>query len=170
MSLQLGFPLMLLAAMVQSTVLPRLRILGGQPDLVLLLVLAWAILDHEREGMAWAFVGGLLLDLLSGAPLGLSALIMVPITYLIGITEAQVYRSSVAFSLLLTAGGVFAYHILYLLLLNALLGYPVAWAASLRYVTIPSVLFDMILIIPILRLLAHPYEQLHPRQITLQSG
>lgn len=170
MSLQLGFPLMLLAAMVQSTVLPRLRIFGGQPDLVLLLVLAWAILDHESEGMVWAFVGGLLLDLLSGAPLGLSALLMVPITYLIGLTEAQVYRGSVAFSLLLTAGGVFAYHILYLLLLNVLVGYPVVWAASFWYVTMPSALFDVILIVPILRVLARPYERLHRRHVTLQSG
>ncbi len=167
MSLQLGFPLLLLAAMVQGTILPHLRIFGGQPDLVLLLVLAWAILDREQEGIVWAFVGGLLLDVLSGAPLGLSALPMVPIAYLIGLTEAQVYRGGTVLALLLAVGGALAYHALYLLLLNVLAGYPVAWAMSFWYVTVPSVLFDAILILPILQMLARLYERLHPRHIKL---
>ena len=44
MSLQVGIPLFAVAALLQATVLPHLRVFGGQPDLIVILVLAWAIL------------------------------------------------------------------------------------------------------------------------------
>ncbi len=167
MSLQLGIPLFLVAMIVQASILPHLRVFGGQPDLIVLLVLAWSTLDDGQEGMAWAFTGGLFLDLLSGAPLGISSLALVPIAYLVGLTEAQVYRNNVALPLLLGFAGTLGYHVLYLLLLRFLAGFPVDWTGIIWYVTVPSILFDMIFILPILRVLARWYARLHPRQVTI---
>ncbi len=167
MSLQLGVPLLLAAALVQATILPYLRVYGGQPDLIVVLVLAWATLDHDREGMVWAFVGGLLLDLLSGAPLGLSSLALVPIAYVVGLTEAGVYRTNIALPLLLTAAGALAYHLAYLLLLRFTMGMALPWGEALRYTALPSVAFDLLLILPAVRLLTGPYTRLHPRQVRI---
>ncbi len=167
MSLQLGIPLFALAAVLQSTILPRLRVFGGQPDLIVILVLAWATLDRKHEGMAWAFVGGLFLDLFSGAPLGLSSLVLLPIAYLIGLTEAQVYRNNIVLPVILAAGGALAYHVFYALSLRFLVGHPLVWATSFGYVTLPSVLFDVILIIPALTILGRWYDRLHPRQVKI---
>jgi rod shape-determining protein MreD len=100
-SLQVGIPLFVIAALLQATVLPHLRVFGGQPDLIVILALAWASLDDDQEGMAWAFVGGFFLDLLSGVPLGVSSLVLVPIAYFVGLAEAQLYRNNL---LLLTVG------------------------------------------------------------------
>ncbi|NDJ54343.1 MAG: rod shape-determining protein MreD, partial [Chloroflexi bacterium] len=140
MSLQLGLPLMLVAAMLQAVLLPHLRVLGGQPDLVLVIVLAWSTLDRGSEGMVWAVAGGLLLDMLSGVPLGVSSLAMVPIAFFVSLTEAQVYRTNVFLPLLLTGLGSLAYHLIYLGLLAFLVNQPVAWGDSLSYVTLPSAL------------------------------
>ena len=74
MSLQIGAPLLILAALLQASVLPTLRISGGQPDLVVIITLAWALLDDGVEAALWAVVGGLALDLFSGAPMGFSTL------------------------------------------------------------------------------------------------
>lgn len=167
MSLQLGIPLFAVAAVLQGAVLSQVRVFGGQPDVIVIIVLAWATLDRDREGMAWAFVGGLFLDLLSGTPLGISSLALVPIAYAVGLTEAQVYRTNIALPLLLTAAGSLAYHIIYLLLMRFLNDFPVAWSASFGYVTLPSVLFDVILVIPVLRVLGRWYERLHPRQVKI---
>lgn len=165
MSLQFGIPLFVVAAVLQSTLLPRLRVYGGQPDLVVLVVLGWAILDRKREGMVWAFVGGLFLDLLSGAPLGISSLVLAPIAYLVGLTEVQVYRTNVGLPLLLVAAGALGYHLLYLLALRLLAGYSVDWATGFWYVMVPSVLFDLILAIPVLRTLALWHRRLRPHQV-----
>ncbi|MEM4725136.1 MAG: rod shape-determining protein MreD [Candidatus Hadarchaeum sp.] len=167
MRLQLGIPLFFVCTLLQATVLSRLRVLGGQPDLIVVLVLAWAILDRDREGMIWAFVGGLFIDLLSGAPLGISSLVLVPITYLVGLTETQVYRTNVLLPLFLTLSGGLAYHIVYLALLRLLIGQPVAWSTAIWYVTVPSIIFDMVLIIPFLCVLGRWYDGLHPRRVKI---
>lgn len=167
MSLQLGLPLFFIAALLQATVLSKLRVLGGQPDLIVIIVLAWATLDPDREGMAWAFVGGLFIDLFSGTPLGISSLVLIPITYLAGLTETQVYRTNILLPLILVAAGAFSYHVGYLFLLRFLVEEPVAWSEALWYVTLPSVTFDVVLIIPFLRVLRRWYDRLHPRQVTI---
>jgi rod shape-determining protein MreD len=165
MSLQLGIPLTLLAALLEATVLPRLRIFGGQPDLVLIIVLTWAILDRDREAMVWAFVGGLWLDLFSGVPLGISSLILVPIVYLVGLTEARMYRTNIVLPLVLGVIGIWAYHLLFLLALRFLADMPLPWSQVFFYVTLPSGFFDLVLIYPALLLMRGWYERLHPRQV-----
>lgn len=167
MSLQLGIPLMLGAALIQAVILPRLRMYGGQPDLVVLIVMAWAVFDDDLEGMVWAFIGGLFLDLFSGAPLGISSLALVPITYLVGLAEARVYRSSLLLPILLMIGGALAYHIIYVLALRFLGGMSITWLLIPWYVTLPSLLFDAILTLPILRILKRWYDKLHLHQVRI---
>jgi rod shape-determining protein MreD len=166
-SLLLGIPLFILGSLVQAAVLSHLRVYGGQPDLIVVIVIAWATLDRDREGMIWAFVGGMFLDLFSGAPLGISSLALIPVAFVVGLTEAQVYRENVGLPLLMGLGGAFAYHLLYLVLLRVFGGISVPWSEALVYVTLPSVVFDVILVIPALRLLSGWYARFHPRQIRI---
>lgn len=167
MSLQLGVPLFLVSALLQATILPRLRVLGGQPDLIVIMVLAWAILDQREEGMAWAFIGGLFIDLFSGVPLGISSMALLPIAFVVGMTEAQIYRANLLLPVLLTVAGALAYHAIYLFLLRFLVGMAVSWMDALVYVTLPSVAFDALLIIPFLQLLGARYDKLHPRRVKI---
>lgn len=163
MSLQFGIPLFLIAALLQATVAPHLRVLGGQPDLIVVITLIWAALDRGLEGMSWAFVGGLFLDLISGAPLGTSSLALVPIAYLVSLTEAQVYQSSLL-PLIVCSGGAIAYHVGYLIIMRFMADLSLPWSEALWYVTLPSVLFDIVLMIPTLFLLGRLYRRLHPVQ------
>jgi rod shape-determining protein MreD len=167
MSLQLGIPLFCAAVLLQAAVLSHMRVFGGQPDLIVVIVLAWSVLDRGLEGMVWAFFGGFILDLLSGAPLGISALALIPIAYVVGLTEAQVYRNNIGLPILMTVLGAAVYHILYLVLLRFFGGVALPWSSALIYVTLPSVMFDVILIVPALRLLDRLYARLHPRQIKI---
>lgn len=167
MSLQFGIPLFLIAGMLQAAIMPHLRIAGAQPDLIVILVLAWAILDHAEEGVVWAFVGGLFLDLFSGAPPGFSSLLLIPISYVVGFSEAQVYRKNLVLPVLLTAGSALVYHVAYLILLRFFLNSAVSITAVLWSITLPSVLFDVILIIPALSVLGGLYDRLHPRRVSI---
>lgn len=167
MSLQIGIPVFLLLAAIQATILPHLRIFGGQPDLVVIVVMAWSVLDHDIESMVWAVIGGVCLDFLSGTPVGLSSLALLPLAFFVGLTEAQAYRSNIILPLLLSSGGALAYHVIYMILLRFLAGMTIVWAEALWYVTLPSVIFDMILFVPVLRLLAPVYDWLHPSRVKI---
>ncbi|HRF94610.1 MAG TPA: rod shape-determining protein MreD, partial [Aggregatilineales bacterium] len=61
----LSFPILIVAAILQATFMPQIRLLGGSPDLVFLVVLAWSINAELDSSVLWAFVGGISLDLLS---------------------------------------------------------------------------------------------------------
>jgi len=58
------------AALLQGSVVPFLVIAGARPNLPLLVAASWSVAAGSREGVWWAFVGGLMADLLSGGPLG----------------------------------------------------------------------------------------------------
>lgn len=167
MSLHIGIPLMLLAALIQATILPHLRIFGGHPDLVIILTMAWAFLDDGLEGAAWALAGGVALDVLSGAPLGFSSLALLPAVFLISLAETQVYRTNAVLTLGIAGTGAVLYHGLYLTGLYALMRQPIVLMPTLYYVTLPSVAFDVILVLPAFWSLRPLYDKLHPRGIKL---
>lgn len=73
-SIYLAIPLMLILAIVQATIMPKFPVLGFVPLLVLLVALAWGLLHTLEEGVAWAFVGGLFVDMFSITPIGTTSL------------------------------------------------------------------------------------------------
>ncbi len=58
------------AALLQVSFLPNLAVGGVTPDLMLVLVVGWAVLWDTSSAIAWAAIGGLWLDFLSGSPFG----------------------------------------------------------------------------------------------------
>jgi len=61
------------AALFDTTIAPYLLIGGAQPDLVLILAVIWTVVVGVEGGLVWAFLGGLLIDLLAPRPLGSTA-------------------------------------------------------------------------------------------------
>lgn len=112
-----------IAAIIESSVLTRLLIVGVKPDLVLAITLAMVIVLGFEHGIVWAFVGGLLLDILlpdrtlgsttlalllaAGAALLLARAADVPGTLLIGLITfviAFVYQAMLMILLAATTG------------------------------------------------------------------
>jgi rod shape-determining protein MreD len=62
------------AALIQSTVLP-FAAQGGGLDLVLVIAVVWTMALGLEGGLVWAFLGGLVIDVLLMRPLGLTAFI-----------------------------------------------------------------------------------------------
>jgi len=60
---------LLLLALAEATVLPRLLIGVPRPNLVLIVACTWSALRTE-EGFVWVLGGGLLLDMFTSAPFG----------------------------------------------------------------------------------------------------
>ena len=73
MSLTLAAVGAVLAALLELTIVPYLRVGGAQPDLVLVFAVVWTMVVGFEGGLAWAFVGGLTTDLLGTSPLGVTS-------------------------------------------------------------------------------------------------
>ncbi len=63
------------AALIQSTVLPFAAAGAGGLDLVLVIAVVWTMALGLEGGLVWAFLGGLVIDVLLMRPLGLTAFI-----------------------------------------------------------------------------------------------
>lgn len=75
MSLPLAAAGAVLAALLETSVFSDLRPLGQKPDLVLVFAIISAMIIGVEDGLVWAFLGGLMLDmLLPGRPAGVTML------------------------------------------------------------------------------------------------
>ena len=69
-----AIPLMAVLAIIQTAILPRFPIAGVEPQLLVLVARAGGLLRGLEEGLVWAFIAGIWVDLFSLTPLGLSSL------------------------------------------------------------------------------------------------
>lgn len=136
--------LLIATVIIQTTTMPHLTIMGVKPDLMLLMVISWSLLRGAQEGVIWALVGGMGLDLLSGAPFGTSTVPLVILSLLAGVGELSVFRTHITLPLLATLIATLAYNLFFLLLLH-MQGHSIAWADSLIKVVLPSTLFNLLL-------------------------
>lgn len=144
----LSIPILTLAAVLQATFVPQIRLLGGGPDLVFLIVLAWSVNINLEGGVTWAFVGGILQDLFSVAPTGTSAVGLIIIVFAVNLIARQVQRVGILLLLGLALVGTLFQQITIILLLG-LLGFNVDLIGDLSDVVLPTMLYNLLLILPI---------------------
>ena len=142
-----GIPLLILAAALQVTILPQLRVQGGEPDLVLLLVLAYARRATLEQGVTWAVIGGLALDLLSSTPTGTHILSLIVIVFLTDRLRAQLSDLGfLSMALLVLAGTLIQFAFSYVA--TALTGYGLPPLEVLTYIVLPSLAYNLVLFWP----------------------
>ncbi len=99
---------LVLAALLEVSVLPVIAVSGFVPDLLLLLVIAFALEDGALTAVRVALPAGLLTDLLSSnAPLGMSVLVYLGIGYGVGAARPYLSPESLTAPILFVAAGTF---------------------------------------------------------------
>ena len=102
---RLRVPLVLLMALLlQTTVIERIRIAGVIPDLMLLMAVAAGITAGAARGAAIGFAAGMLFDLFLRTPMGLGALVFTLVGYGVGVINTGVLRSAWYIPMLTSAG------------------------------------------------------------------
>lgn len=133
---------------VLSGILPIFTNTRGQISLVMLLVMCWAVHASLSEGFVWAVVGGIAIDLLSILPLGTSAFALVLIVFAVNTAASQLYR--VRIPLLLAMAGL-ATVLMQLITHQALvlLGNAYDVAALIQLVLLPTLLYNLVAVLPV---------------------
>ena len=127
------------AALIESTIVPFVAGGGAELDLVLVLAVIWTMVVGLEGGLVWAFLGGLVIDVLLMRPLGLTALILtlaVGIAWLIGRVFRRAFYPAIVVAAALLGG---AASVLAVVLLGSLTGTPTGDPFG---AVVPAVLFD----------------------------
>jgi rod shape-determining protein MreD len=159
-SLYIAIPLMGLLAVIQTAILPRFPVAGVAPQLLFLVALAWGLLRGLREGLVWAFIAGIWVDLFSVAPVGVSSLAFMA-ALVATIPLQQILPPRRLLSAILLAGlGTLIYLIVYLVALRVF-GHTLSLVGLTEL--LPIILLNLILIAPIYLILQMILRTFHPR-------
>jgi rod shape-determining protein MreD len=118
-----------IAAILELTVAARVNAGDAHPQFVLVLAVLLTLIVGFEEGMVWAFVGGLFLDLLALRPLGTTVFSLLAV---VGLTEAispMLARAGVARSLV----GIAVFTLVFITLTTITTGLLRPPAPSLRF-------------------------------------
>lgn len=161
-SVYVAIPLMAVLAILQATVLSRFPIIGVVPQPALLAALAWGLLRGPWEGMVWAFIGGLFLDLYSLGPMGVTSLALMVAVPLLVRARQSLPEDSIIITALLLVSGFTIYFIVYIIVL-ALAGFSFNWQTLDNLP--PALLFHAVLALPIFWSLRFLKRALYPQPI-----
>ncbi len=136
-------PIIMLGAvgLTHSTLLYPFSLWGVRPDFVLLIAVVWSLLKGPEEGMLWGFIGGTMLDLLSGAPFGICILAMVATCFLVSLGQMSLFPTNITLPLVAMCVATITYYFFYLLLLRTT-GSPVAWREIMVRIVLPATLLN----------------------------
>ncbi len=152
------------AALLQSSLLPHLSWGSLKPDLLVMLVISWGLLRGVKEGLLWAFIGGLALDLLSATPVGFSALILTLLILLTSLGHKSIYRTNILFPLTIVFLATLGYN-LALLLSWQLLGRPALWGETFLEVLLPTGFLNTLAMLPLYPLLSRLHRRIGPERM-----
>ena len=88
-----SFLILLCSVIVETSILSNISFLPAVPDLALICVLYFSFLNGKNYGQVSGFLSGLLLDFLSGSPLGFNCLYRTVIGYLSGVFRRTINSS-----------------------------------------------------------------------------
>jgi len=157
---------MALLAVLQSSLLNRFPFLHGTANLILLATVSWALTGRAAEAMVWAFCGGLFLDLLSGAPFGVSSMALVLAVYLASLTEGRFWEAHP----LAPLGVMAVASLVYFAITIAgvwLSGHPIDPTLALTQVVLPSTFINVLLALPAAQLAGRVREAAYPPPVRM---
>jgi rod shape-determining protein MreD len=92
---------LVIAALLQATLLPAIGPVIVLPDLVLVLILVRSATRGLVEALAWTAVAGLLLDVLAMDRIGVNGLALLPVALMGVVAQRRIFQSGLLFPMLL---------------------------------------------------------------------
>lgn len=140
--------MIVITAIIQSTVLPLIGFKGVSPDMLLVVVVSYALLSGKEKGFGIGFFTGLLQDIAFGNIFGVNTLAKMAIGYFFGLAERKVFKEKVLLPVVATAVATFLHSIIMLIVLF-LLGYKVDLLGAIMNNVMPLIGYNVIIAIPV---------------------
>jgi rod shape-determining protein MreD len=143
-----AFPILGLAVILQSAVISQIKLLSGYADLPLVVLTAWALQRPVKSAWHWAVLACVMLGFVSSMPWIVQVLGYAGIVYFSQSLQRRVWQAP----LLAMFSATFAATLLMNLVSFAVLsisGVPYSFGDVLALITLPSLLLNMLLAIPV---------------------
>lgn len=144
----IAVPVILLAVILQSSIVSRVTLLTGTADLPLVMLAAWAMQDDVETAWHWAIAAGVLVGFVSGlswvVPLASYILVIV----LAQVLQRRVWQAPLLAMFSVTFLGTIGLSVFSLVVLR-FSGISLSIADAFGLITLPGILLNMLLAIPV---------------------
>ena len=159
-----AFPVLALAVILQSAIVSRITLLSGYADLVLVIVIAWALQEEVTTAWHWALVAGVMTAIVTGLPWFVPLIVFLGAVLFARSLQKRIWQAPIIAMFTVTFLASIFSHLFTLIVLNVM-GASLSFSSTFSLITLPSVLLNLLLAIPVLwmmRDLAHwiyPFEE-----------
>ena len=166
MAILLAIPILGLMVVVQSAIFSQVHLLYGTIDLVLLVLVAWAVQERVTTAWHWGVVAGLLVSLATAVP----AYAIIP-AYVV-VTGVAIYVRRIFYQrplLGMIIATFLATFVVQTITVAALLinNTPIPLIEAFYLITIPSALLNLLLAVPVYALISDLANWLYPETIEI---
>lgn len=144
----IALPVLALAFMLQMAVASRITLLSGAVDLILLILVAWALQEQVQSAWQWAILAGMMAAFVSGLP-PLTLLVVYLLT--VGLARyvlRQIWQTPILALFSVTFFSTLILHLITYLVLT-FRGASLPFGDVLALITLPSVFLNLLLALPV---------------------
>ncbi|MFC2065355.1 hypothetical protein ACFLXB_09705 [Chloroflexota bacterium] len=160
----MALPVLGLSLLLQIGIISRVNLLSGNADLFLAILVSWSLQSRVRSAWFWAVFAGLLVGYVSALPWYLvlaGYLVTIGASFLI---KQRIWQSLLLEVFILIIFGTLMTHILSIAYL-VVSGSDINLIEVLSMITLPSILLNLILIIPVNYLIRNLSTWIHPEEV-----
>jgi len=144
----IAVPVIILAVILQSAIVSRVTLLSGFADLPMVMLAAWAMQDDVDTAWHWAIATGILVGFVSGLSWLVPVLGYLVVVALAQILQRRVWQAPLLAMFSVTFLGTISLSIFSLVAMR-FSGIPLGVADVFGLLTLPSILLNMLLAIPV---------------------
>ena len=162
----IAIPILAILTILQSTIVSRLPVLQGTADIVMLVLIAWALQERVRSAWQWSIIGGVLIGFVTVLHFSVPLLIYLVITGLVLIIRRRIWKIPILVMFVMTfIGSVFSYLVSLIAVIISGVNIPVF--DSIRLILLPSLILNLLLAAPIYAVIRDLAEWLYPEEIKI---
>jgi cell shape-determining protein MreD len=143
-----AFPLLGLAVILQSAVISHVKLLSGYADLPLVMLTAWALQKHVKSAWHWVALACVMLGFVSSMPWIVQVLGFSGVVFISQSLQRRVWQAPLLAMFSATFAGTLLMHSVSFTVLRVL-GTPFSLGDVVSLITLPSLLLNMLLAIPV---------------------
>ena len=157
----LGIPIMLFAAMLQSSLVSHFTLLSGVADLVLVVIVAWTIDERVKYAWVWAALGALFVSLFSALPFYVYILSYGLVAWISYYFHRRIWQAPLLIMLGVTLLGTIIEQVLSMLVLQ-FNGTSLSFSTGFTRITLPSILLNLLVAFPVYAIVHYLAGKVYP--------
>jgi rod shape-determining protein MreD len=164
MGILAAFPVLILASIVQVVIGSRLQLIHGSVDLVLLILVSWALQERAQYAWVWALIGGIIISIFSAISPAVIIGSYLIVTIMTRMFQRRMWQMPLLALLVMCFVGTIILHLFSILTLQ-ISGINIDFVEGIRLVTLPSTLLNLLVALPIYTVMTDFANWIYPLEV-----